>query len=577
MKRDKDTSRTILENIDKNFSIFEISKLLSRLFGRNFTPSSFSEGLNENLKRMVYEGIVSKDEASYLYFYMVARKYGSKFPPFPSEGLELVKNHRVEERFRSIMEKHRVIIGFKRVNSKEVLFVAGPNPFSVDYTISMLEKSEVKETIGFLAPEFFVQEVISSYTYFPISRVSDGDFKYRNAVKVKREKGLAIKGEELFGKIMEEALKDKATDIHILPLEGNSGAIVDFRMSMALIPKFRLYESDYAKLRAYFLSSMNIDDKPYAASSAAKTFVTSEGKKVRYRFSSMPVLGEAFSDSVKHSYVIRIHKDFSIINLDSLRIPSPVKNSLKNAIRKRSGIIVVSGATGSGKSTTILSCLNFIKESTKGSKRIITLEDPVEVLLPGVVQSEINENAGYTFSKGLREALRHDPDIIFVGEVRDEDSARLVTQAAVTGHLVFTTIHSFSLEEIPLRFASLGVDPMSLIGASLLFLEQVRIREYPAGGLYEVEKGGNIFLEEPRSPTKVKKYARDRVLFSALELDEKFKSEIYSKGFKAWRDLVKERKFPDIKEEIQNLYKEKKISTQQYFEFFSMEGCNVNG
>lgn len=562
------TEKTVLEDIENSLDVFDLQELIRKIFDREPPDVSAGDDFNSYLKKSVDLGIITWDEASYVYFYILSKKYGVSFPPFPHTFIKYAEKAVLDGKLYSLMAKHRVLIGNFRVNSKEAIFVAGPNPFGVKLVTSMLEKGEIRETLSYLAPSVFIEEFLSSYPYSPISSGERIKGKIPERVFIQREKGLASKGEKLFAKIMEEALKDRATDIHILPLEEEKGAVVDFRINMALVPKFQLHESEYARLRAFFLSSLKIDDRPYSTSSAAKTFITSKGQKIRYRFSAMPVLGEAFSESIKHSYVIRIHKDSSLINLNFLGMPPEVKGAVEDAVMKRAGIIVVAGATGSGKSTTILSCLKFLKEKTRGAKKIVTLEDPVEVVIDGVVQSEINEGAGYTFSKGLREALRHDPDVIFVGEVRDEDSAKLITQAAVTGHLVFTTVHAFSLEEIPHRFMSLGVDPLSLIGASLLFMEQVRIREYEPGILEEVHEDGEIYLREKRDIEEIKKYARDRVLFSVLPVTERIKNALYMEGMNTWRGLVKKYRFPDIKNEIFKLYREKKISSQQFFEFF---------
>lgn len=562
------TEKTVLEEIENSLDVFELQESIRSIFDREPPEVSAVDDFNSYLKKSVDIEVISCDEASYLYFYILSRSYGVSFPPFPYTFMKYAENAVLNGKLYSLMAKHRVLIGNFRVNSKEVLFVAGSNPYGVKLVISMLGKGEIREILGYLAPSIFIEEFLSSYPYSPISSVAKRKGEIPERVFIHREKGLASKGERLFAKIMEEALKDRATDIHILPLKEEEGAVVDFRINMALVPKYQLHEFEYARLRAFFLSSLKIDDRPYSTSSAAKTFITSGGQKIRYRFSAMPVLSEAFSESIKHSYVIRIHKDSSLINLNSLGMPPEVKSAVEDAIMKRAGIIVVAGATGSGKSTTILSCLKFLKEKTGGAKKIVTLEDPVEVVIDGVVQSEINEGAGYTFSKGLREALRHDPDVIFVGEVRDEDSAKLITQAAITGHLVFSTIHAFSLEEIPHRFMSLGVDPLSLIGASLLFMEQVRIREYEPGILEEVHEDGEIYLREKRNIEEIKRYARDRVLFSVLPVNDALKNALYMKGMEAWRGLLKKHRFPDIKEEILKLYREKKISSQQFFEFF---------
>ncbi len=126
------------------------------------------------------------------------------------------------------------------------------------------------------------------------------------------------------------------------------------------------------------------------------------------------------------------------------------------------GMLLVTGPTGSGKTTTLYAA---ISEINHGHDKIITIEDPVEYQLPGVLQIPVNEKKGLTFARGLRSILRHDPDKIMVGEIRDPETAQIAVQAALTGHLVFTTVHANNVFDVIGRFMHMGVDPYSFVSA----------------------------------------------------------------------------------------------------------------
>lgn len=125
-------------------------------------------------------------------------------------------------------------------------------------------------------------------------------------------------------------------------------------------------------------------------------------------------------------------------------------------------MLLVTGPTGSGKTTSLYAA---ISEVNKGSDKIITIEDPIEYQLPGVLQIPVNEKKGLTFARGLRSILRHDPDKIMVGEIRDAETAQIAIQAALTGHLVFTTVHANNVFDVIGRFSHMGVDPYSFVSA----------------------------------------------------------------------------------------------------------------
>ena len=195
-------------------------------------------------------------------------------------------------------------------------------------------------------------------------------------------------------------------------------------------------------------------------------------KTIDFRVSIMPsIFGE---DSV-----IRIldkeHliKEFSKLNLDALGFEGELLAKLRRNTKKPYGMILVTGPTGSGKTTTLYAAITEINNE---EEKIITIEDPVEYQLPGVLQVPVNEKKGLTFARGLRSILRHDPDKIMVGEMRDSETAQIAVQSALTGHLVFTTVHANNVIDVIGRLLNMGVEPYNFVSALNCVLAQRLVR-----------------------------------------------------------------------------------------------------
>ncbi|MBI3470151.1 MAG: type II/IV secretion system protein, partial [Candidatus Solibacter usitatus] len=166
--------------------------------------------------------------------------------------------------------------------------------------------------------------------------------------------------------------------------------------------------------------------------------------------------------------------------------------TFKNLIRRPNGIVLVTGPTGSGKTTTLYAALSEIKND---EDKIITIEDPVEYQIKGITQIPVNEKKGLTFARGLRSILRHDPDKIMVGEIRDQETAQIAINSALTGHLVFTTVHANNVLDVLGRFLNMGVEPYNFVSALNCILAQRLVRiicdyckkpvEYPESFLIE--------------------------------------------------------------------------------------------
>jgi general secretion pathway protein E len=189
--------------------------------------------------------------------------------------------------------------------------------------------------------------------------------------------------------------------------------------------------------------------------------VVADGRDIDFRVSIMPNL---FGEDAVLRVLDRKHLtgQFRALSLDTLGFDASVLSFIRNAALMPYGLLLVTGPTGSGKTTTLYAALS---EINTGLDKIVTIEDPIEYQLPGVLQIPVNEKKGLTFARGLRSILRHDPDKIMVGEIRDAETAQIAVQAALTGHLVFTTVHANNVFDVIGRFANMGVDSYSLVAA----------------------------------------------------------------------------------------------------------------
>jgi type IV pilus assembly protein PilB len=256
--------------------------------------------------------------------------------------------------------------------------------------------------------------------------------------------------------IIRQAIRDKASDIHIQPEANRVRA--RYRIDGILHDSMTVPKKVQAPLisRIKVMAEMDIAEK--RAPQDGRISLRLAGREYDLRVSTNPgVNGE--------KVVMRILDKRGIqVGLHQLGIPNAIMEDFENLINRSYGIIAVTGPTGSGKSTTLYSVLNTINSP---EKNILTIEDPVEYQLPGLTQSQVNERAGVTFANALRSFLRQDPDVILVGEMRDAETALIATEAALTGHLVFSTLHTNDAPTAVARLTEMGVEPF-LIAASVI-------------------------------------------------------------------------------------------------------------
>lgn len=268
-----------------------------------------------------------------------------------------------------------------------------------------------------------------------------------------------------------DALKLGASDIHF-ELQGQTLSI-KYRLDgvLQLIKQVEGIDNAHQTVsRIKVLADLDISERRVPQDGRFR--VTLEQREIDFRVSVMPnIAGE---DAVLRILDRKgLTGQFDKLTLDSLSLEQDVKAFIRHCASMPYGLLLVTGPTGSGKTTTLYAA---ISEINTGLDKIITIEDPIEYQLRGVLQIPVNEKKGLTFAKGLRSVLRHDPDKIMVGEIRDSETAHIAVQAALTGHQVFTTVHANNVFDVLGRFANMGVDSYSLVAALTGIMAQRLVR-----------------------------------------------------------------------------------------------------
>ncbi len=297
------------------------------------------------------------------------------------------------------------------------------------------------------------------------------------------------------------ALQRRASDIHIETRDRE--VVIKYRIDgvlyQAMDPIDKKFHSTIIS-RIKVMSELDISEKRIPQDGRFKLRI--KGRTVDFRVSIMPsVHGE--------DAVIRVldkesaNEEFSQLSLEVCGFEDRDKQRLRRYIKEPYGMVLVTGPTGSGKTTTLYACLSEIKNE---EDKIITIEDPVEYQLPGITQIPVNEKKGLTFARGLRSILRHDPDKVMVGEIRDEETAQIAIQSALTGHLVFTTVHANNVVDVLGRFLNMKVEPYNFVSALNCILAQRLVRLICATCKRPVSAGRDLLVESGLDPARYSDY-----------------------------------------------------------------------
>ncbi|MFS8639470.1 MAG: GspE/PulE family protein [Symbiobacteriaceae bacterium] len=270
---------------------------------------------------------------------------------------------------------------------------------------------------------------------------------------------------EFVRNLLEQAVREKASDIHLEPGERRFAIRfrIDGTLHLAMTPPPALHPAVISRIKV--LAGMDIAERRLPQD--GRFSIRVDGRDYDCRCSSMPTVhGEKM--------VIRIlDKSMGLARLDGLGLPDGMVERLRELVRRPYGMLLVTGPTGSGKSTTLAALL---QEVDRAHLNVVTIEDPVEYEIPGTNQSQVNARAGLTFQVALRHFLRQDPDVIMVGEIRDRETADTAVRAALTGHLILSTLHTNDAPSSITRLADMGVEPFLIASSVLAVLGQRLVR-----------------------------------------------------------------------------------------------------
>ena len=356
----------------------------------------------------------------------------------------------------SMARRYAVLpVGFEE--NRLVVAMADPsNVFALD-DIRTVTKREVKVVV---APRAAILDAIGRF-----HRMDEGveDVSSQAAQELELEEDLTRVRDatedapivKLVNMLIAQAVDDRASDIHIEPTEHDLR--IRYRIDGVLHEVMRPAKSIQAGVVSRLKIMADIDIAERRIPQDGRVNVKIGGKAIDLRVATLPtVYGEKL--------VMRIlDKSTAVLKLSELGLLESSMQRFEESYRKPYGTILVTGPTGSGKSTTLYATLNILNEDTKN---VITVEDPVEYRLPGINQIQVNNKAGLTFAAALRSILRSDPDILLVGEIRDRETAVIAVEAALTGHLVLSTLHTNDAATTPTRLVEMGIEPF-LVASSL--------------------------------------------------------------------------------------------------------------
>jgi len=342
------------------------------------------------------------------------------------------------------------------LGKKLVLQVATPKQIS-----NLLKRTEQSQRVLEQATEAFTLQVVADEEESDETISADrltGDSAVSPVVK-------------LVDTVIFTALERRASDIHIEARDAE--VVVKYRIDGVLVHAMSPISKEWHSTilsRIKVMSELDIAERRVPQDGRFR--VRYKGRFVDFRVSIMPSIhGEDAVLRVLDKETLS--EKFQKLTLDIVGFDNEDLRKIRRYIREPYGMVLVTGPTGSGKTTTLYAAINEIKSE---EDKIITIEDPVEYQVAGITQIPVNEKKGLTFARGLRSILRHDPDKIMVGEIRDEETAQIAIQSALTGHLVFTTVHANNVTDVIGRFINMGVEPYNFVSALNCILAQRLVR-----------------------------------------------------------------------------------------------------
>jgi len=428
--------------------------------------------------------------------------------------IDMEQFHIDQDLFRSIPAELMLRYGFvphRKDGETLVIVVSDPTDLPMIDELSLLLGSPLAVTVGtrsaikeMLTKSENSQRVLDDATESFQLQLLREDEDGEESLTVERLTSDISPVIKLIDSMIYTAIQRRASDIHI---ETQDDAVyvkyrIDGVLQAAMRPIDKQFHSSVLS-RVKVMAELDIAEKRVPQDGRFKLRMS--GKTIDFRVSIMPsVNGE--------DAVIRIldkesiSEQFHELSLDILGFPDEELNRFRRYISEPYGMVLVTGPTGSGKTTTLYGALSEIKSS---EDKIITIEDPVEYQLQGITQIPINERKGLTFARGLRSILRHDPDKIMVGEIRDPETAQIAIQSALTGHLVFTTVHANNVVDVLGRFLNMGVEAYQFVSALNCVLAQRLVRTVCEDCKRPVTISKEVLQESAINPERIK----DRTIY----------------------------------------------------------------
>jgi len=400
---------------------------------------------------LISEGVITLD-----YYYELLSEY-YKIPLAKISARKI--DPKILKFIPEIIAQEKKAVAFDYDEKNNLLKVAMVDPTDIP-TIEYLERVTGKKIEPYLETEQGIERVLSVYaeqSTFQFEEIVKKSIQALSQVKIKglEEAAKELPIVQLLDALIYYAIFSEASDIHIEPLEKET--LVRFRIEGLLreIARFPKEILNPLVARIKLLSSLKIDVH-YTPQDGRFRFITKTGQRVDLRVSIMPQLhGE--------KVVMRVLRTSRPLSLTELGFSKSALEKVKKAIHRSFGSIFICGPTGSGKTTTLYSILTSLN---RPEVNIVTIEDPIEYSIKYINQIQVNPQAGLTFATGLRSILREDPDIILVGEIRDKETAEIAIHAALTGHLLLSTLHTNDAPTAVLRLIEMGV-PKFLVAATL--------------------------------------------------------------------------------------------------------------
>lgn len=389
----------------------------------------------------------------------LADQLGYPFVPNPEQQMDSSVTALVSE---ELAKKHRVV-PLRLDGNSLVVAMADPLNFLAIDDISLQSGRRVKPAVS---PEKAVKRAIlkayaAGASPVELDPIRDASSK-RYDLEESDESGVV----RLVNNLFAQALSLRATDIHVEPVEQQ--VRIRFRVDGALQEGAPLAKSQLQPVLSRIKVMAGMDIAERRVPQDGRIEVEMQGRRLDLRVGSVPTI---YGEKV----AIRIlDRSAAVLGLNDLGLPAEILAELRTVLSKPNGMFLVTGPTGSGKTTTLMASLGEINHS---DRHIITIEDPVEYHVAGVNQVQVNPKAGLTFATGLRAFLRQDPDVIMIGEIRDGETADIAVRAALTGHLLLSTLHTNQAAGAPGRLIDMGVVPFLLASSLIGVLAQRLVRK----------------------------------------------------------------------------------------------------